>query len=130
MSLIESDLADWIEAENAHRLLVAEIIGELCEALDNAPGGGFHVEHAYSHAVAHLEHRAPERPRAERTKKAKIRATLRWEVFKRDGFRCLHCGTQDKLTADHIVAESKGGPTTLENLQTLCAPCNSRKGTK
>ena len=43
---------------------------------------------------------------------------------------CRACSTHLNLTADHVIAESAGGPTTLENLQTLCRPCNSRKGTK
>ncbi len=60
--------------------------------------------------------------------KVPIPEALRWEVFERDGFRCRRCGRRRLLRADHIVAESKGGPTTLENLQTLCAPCNSAKG--
>src|SRR5688572_587451 len=61
--------------------------------------------------------------------KAEIPDHLRWEVFERDNFTCKRCGSRRKLTADHIIAESKGGPTTLENLQTLCKSCNSKKGT-
>jgi hypothetical protein len=34
------------------------------------------------------------------------------------------------LSADHVIPESKGGPTTLENLQTLCMRCNLKKGVK
>jgi hypothetical protein len=60
--------------------------------------------------------------------KEPIPSKLRWEVFKRDGYRCLECDSKHDLTADHILAESRGGPATLENLQTLCRPCNSRKG--
>lgn len=29
---------------------------------------------------------------------------------------------------DHIIPWSKGGPTTLENLQLLCGPCDVAKG--
>lgn len=60
--------------------------------------------------------------------KARIPANLARQVMERDAYRCRHCGTHLALTCDHVVAESKGGPTTLENLQTLCQPCNSRKG--
>ena len=60
--------------------------------------------------------------------KQKISASLRWDVFKRDDFRCRNCGTRDDLSCDHIFPESRGGETTLDNLQTLCRSCNSRKG--
>jgi len=53
---------------------------------------------------------------------------LRAIVLERDGYRCKHCGSTSRLEADHIVARSKGGETILENLQTLCAPCNVKKG--
>lgn len=63
-------------------------------------------------------------------RKKKIPNSLRTEVFERDEYRCRQCGTHRDLRADHITPESAGGPTTLENLQTLCARCNSIKGTK
>jgi 5-methylcytosine-specific restriction endonuclease McrA len=63
-------------------------------------------------------------------KKVPIPDALRWQVFQRDNFTCQKCGAREFLSADHIVSERKGGPTTLENLQTLCGPCNSRKGSK
>ncbi len=49
-------------------------------------------------------------------------------VYLRDGYRCVTCGTGRDLTLDHVRAYSKGGPDTIENLQTMCRPCNSRKG--
>lgn len=62
--------------------------------------------------------------------KDKISGTLRTQVFERDRYRCVDCGTWKDLTVDHIVAEANGGPTALENLQTLCRSCNSSKGTR
>lgn len=44
--------------------------------------------------------------------------------------RCLCCGKRRKLTADHVVPVSKGGDSSISNIQPLCKPCNSRKGTK
>lgn len=55
---------------------------------------------------------------------------LRQSVFARDGNRCLHCGTSDNLSVDHIVPVFRGGSSDIENLQTLCVPCNSSKGSK
>lgn len=44
--------------------------------------------------------------------------------------RCLCCGKKRKLTADHVVPVSKGGSSSISNIQPLCGPCNSSKGTK
>lgn len=63
-------------------------------------------------------------------RKEKISASLRTAVFERDLYRCVRCGTHVALCADHIHPESLGGSTTLDNLQTLCKPCNSSKGCK
>jgi hypothetical protein len=69
--------------------------------------------------------------RAEASKKKKtIKAPLRTKVFERDAYRCVSCGTHISLCCDHIIPESKGGPTTFENLQTMCRSCNSKKGVK
>lgn len=60
---------------------------------------------------------------------AKTRS-MRLRVFDRDGWRCVQCGCKkrDALTLDHIVPRCAGGPTTFDNLQTLCRACNRRKG--
>ncbi|MDH0335159.1 HNH endonuclease [Metapseudomonas otitidis] len=68
--------------------------------------------------------------RAATPKKAAISHSLRTQVFERDAYRCLRCGTHHNLRADHVVPESAGGETSLQNLQTLCAPCNSWKGVR
>ncbi len=58
---------------------------------------------------------------------------LRFRVLKRDDFKCCACGKSPSafpglhLHVDHIVAWSDGGETILENLQTLCEPCNLGK---
>lgn len=52
---------------------------------------------------------------------------LRWEVFERDDFRCQFCGSRKFLAIDHRIPVRRGGLNMLENLQTLCKSCNSRK---
>jgi 5-methylcytosine-specific restriction endonuclease McrA len=43
---------------------------------------------------------------------------------------CLCCGKKRKLTADHVIPVAKGGTSNIDNIQPLCGPCNSSKGTK
>lgn len=58
---------------------------------------------------------------------------LRLAVLTRDNFRCVYCGKSPatnrgtRLHIDHIIPFSKGGTSTLENLQTLCEECNLGK---
>ena len=54
----------------------------------------------------------------------------RFEVLKRDGFKCVYCGatpTGSALQVDHVVPQSKGGNDDPSNLVTACEPCNNGK---
>lgn len=55
---------------------------------------------------------------------------LRLAVYERDGHACRHCGRTEHLSLDHIHPYSLGGEDALDNLQTLCRSCNSRKGAR
>ncbi len=63
-----------------------------------------------------------------------VRPGLRFQVFKRDNFRCVACGRSPathfgvELHADHILSVANDGKTVLTNLQTLCQDCNLGKG--
>jgi hypothetical protein len=57
-----------------------------------------------------------------------VPAKVRDSVFVRDGGKCLKCGATDALSLDHIKPLRSGGDNSMENLQTLCTPCNSAKG--
>lgn len=63
-----------------------------------------------------------------------IRASIRWQVFERDDFRCVACGASALdgaiLHVDHILPRSKGGADTMENYQTLCQTCNEGKSNR
>lgn len=54
----------------------------------------------------------------------------RFEVLKRDNFRCQYCGKTGKdvtLEVDHIKPRSKWGTDDMENLITCCRECNMGK---
>lgn len=72
----------------------------------------------------------PRPPLRPSTSKVAIPRSIAKAVFERDAYRCVFCGSWTNLTVDHIYAESKGGTLALDNLQTLCASCNSRKGAR
>ena len=57
---------------------------------------------------------------------------LRFEILKRDGFRCYYCGTRGTetgagLTVDHVVPTALGGTDDAQNLVAACGDCNSGK---
>lgn len=62
---------------------------------------------------------------------ASLRPSVRFEVFKQDGFTCQYCGRQTPaviLEVDHIVPRALGGGDEIENLITACWDCNRGKG--
>ena len=69
-------------------------------------------------------------PKSKLYQKAKIGRKLSKSVMERDLYRCVSCETHLDLCCDHIIPEIKGGTTSLDNLQTMCRSCNSRKGVK
>ncbi len=62
-----------------------------------------------------------------------INLRLRFKIMQRDNFKCCACGASPakdpsiELHIDHIIPWSKGGETTIDNLQTLCSKCNLGK---
>ena len=75
----------------------------------------------------------PRRPRKARIPKA-LRVAV-WDTYVGKGVgtaRCPVCGVAE-ITAftfhcGHVVAESAGGPTTLDNLRPVCTTCNLSMG--
>lgn len=66
-------------------------------------------------------------------KRKSISKSTRFEVFKRDGFKCQYCGRsapEIMLEIDHIVPVSKGGGNDLLNLITSCKDCNRGKSNR
>jgi hypothetical protein len=66
-------------------------------------------------------------------KRTSLSKKTRFEVFKRDGFRCQYCGAcapDVLLVVDHIVPVASGGKNNVLNLLTACEPCNAGKGAR
>lgn len=64
------------------------------------------------------------------TKRKSISKKTRFEVFKRDSFKCQYCGKcapEAILHVDHINPVSKGGDNDILNLLTACEDCNGGK---
>jgi hypothetical protein len=97
-----ADVAEWAQIE---RVEAAGITAALLQA---------------GHIAEHVQP-APRKPSL---------SALREIVFERDDGRCRHCGVTERLSLDHIYPKSLGGSDELDNLQTLCRSCNSRKGAK
>ncbi|OIO95145.1 MAG: HNH endonuclease [Anaerolineae bacterium CG2_30_64_16] len=62
----------------------------------------------------------------------RISPALRQAVAERSGHRCSYCQTAESITGslftvDHIVPESLGGQTALDNLCLACWECNLLK---
>ena len=59
-----------------------------------------------------------------------ISQEMRRYILERDHHRCCECGSVSQLEIDHCIPLSKGGATSINNLQVLCQNCNRKKGNK
>lgn len=95
-------------------------------------------EERYSFQQLELHYNSVQKQIERRESKAYQRTlmteSLRYDILKRDGFKCALCGRSAddgvKLHVDHIIPVSKGGKTVPENLRTLCDSCNLGKSDK
>lgn len=115
-----------------------------CKLTYTSPQGKNHYwkEQTYSYDelrrlfndVARLKEQRQTREYQIKLERAKMTDSLRFDILKRDNYRCQICGStaQDgvKLHVDHIIPVSKGGKTEPSNLQTLCDRCNLGKSNK
>ena len=67
---------------------------------------------------------------SQKHKRENIPGHVKEEVWRRDRGRCVNCGIREKLEYDHILPVSKGGSSTVRNVQMLCEKCNRSKGAK
>lgn len=90
------------------------------------------IQH-YEQVCKNIEERSTQEYQRKR-ERSKLSPSLRYDVLRRDQFRCVLCGQTAsdgvKLHVDHIVPIAKGGKTVMENLRTLCDRCNLGKSDK
>lgn len=55
-------------------------------------------------------------------------AFTRFNLFLRDGFQCVYCGSGNELTFDHVHPRRLGGQTSWDNIVAACTKCNLKKG--
>ena len=59
---------------------------------------------------------------------------LRHYILHRDHWQCQYCGQPSTknypLTLDHVIPESRGGPTVVGNLVAACQKCNTKKSNR
>ncbi len=62
--------------------------------------------------------------------KSRAQHKLRFEILKRDDFKCVYCGRGSSeviLEIDHVNPVAAGGDSRVENLVTACKDCNIGK---
>jgi hypothetical protein len=59
-----------------------------------------------------------------------IPSEVKQQVWKRDGGKCVNCGSKRHLEYDHELPVSKGGSDTVNNIRILCKQCNRKKSGK
>lgn len=67
------------------------------------------------------------------TRRKSLSDKTRFEVFKRDSFKCQYCGraaSEVILEVDHVKPVAKGGKNQLLNYVTACRDCNAGKGAR
>ncbi|MEZ4502481.1 MAG: HNH endonuclease signature motif containing protein [Dehalococcoidia bacterium] len=67
-------------------------------------------------------------PRGDAEPTRVIPSQVKLAVWRRDGGRCVMCGSSDNLHFDHVIPFSRGGSSLVsENIQILCARHNLAK---
>ena len=104
---------------------IALLVAGKAEPLDFATGNGWIVR-SPSFAIC-----VPEQIRLTFTSNEriwKVPPVNRREVLRRDSHSCQYCGSNKRLTLDHVMPRAQGGAHTWDNIVTACEKCNSLKG--
>lgn len=124
-----ADIANERETEALVHRLTAELAEAARPMWHIGDGCGGYVRQLIEQAFDEAGLRR-DRPAPSKDKRKPIPYNLRALVFARDDLRCVRCGSDVYLTIDHIIPLARGGTDDIENLQTLCRPCNAAKGVR
>lgn len=93
---------------------------------------GFHLEEPeWAEAIFDTAVRVSKRQLLSvREESRHIAQAVKTAVWQRDGGRCVQCGAEEYLEFDHIIPFSKGGASTIQNVQVLCRRCNLKKSAR
>lgn len=87
---------------------------------------------AHPESARLINQRASQRRRAKKSNAEGSHTEAEWRSLVSEfEERCVCCGEHfglERLTKDHIVPLALGGSDFIENIQPLCARCNSKKG--
>lgn len=61
----------------------------------------------------------------DKIKRKKLSPKIRFQILRRDNFKCILCGSTNILEVDHIDGNKNN--SVIDNLQTLCHECNQGK---
>lgn len=64
----------------------------------------------------------------ETSSSADAKRLWRKSIREKWNYRCAYCGSEQELTIDHIIPQSKGGSDSLHNVISCCKSCNQSKG--
>lgn len=117
---------------------MSEVLNQIIQTYAPLLAVGIALDLVCTWAVAERKRRRrrewQDRRAANDAEHAKVTRQMRYEVMRRDGYRCVMCGRSARdgvrLHVDHIRPVSKGGKSVMSNLQTLCEDCNLGKGNR
>ena len=131
------------KAKNSRRPCIRSAAINLFIEIDlsyTSPAGRNHYSSEYQistnkiYQIFQLIKEREEHRRSKEYQRNILSSSMRYNVLKRNNFRCQICGrsAQDGVTleVDHIIPISKGGKTEYSNLRTLCKDCNRGKSNK
>lgn len=119
------------EREDRFHRALADLVAAAGPVWGLGDGFGGYVQQHIAQALENTYGPLQEPPHESKAyKRRKISGTVRAQVMERDQYRCVRCGSWERLSLDHIHPVSKGGTDHPDNLQTMCQSCNSAKGAK